>query len=159
MVPQIYVLLILDLFRTSEKDSTVNLTSSYLDLSPLYGSSQEEQSSIRTFKDGMLKSDTFYDARLKMFPPSVSALLVCFNRFHNYAAQQLSMINEGGRFTVPKEELENDYDSAMTKYDNDLFQTARLYISFLFLIIELLADSTLTLFSTIMLGRSLVFRN
>ena len=81
-----------------------------------------------------------------MFPPGVSALLVCFNRFHNYAVQQLAMINEGGRFTVPKEEHDNDYEAAMTKHDNDLFQTARLYVSFYFLIVELLVDSTSTSF-------------
>jgi linoleate 8R-lipoxygenase / 9,12-octadecadienoate 8-hydroperoxide 8R-isomerase len=92
----------------------------------LYGSNEAEQALVRTFTGGTLKPDTFCDARLKMFPPGVSALLVCFNRFHNYAVQQLGMINEGGRFTVPTKETTEDYDAAISKLDNDLFQTARL---------------------------------
>ena len=46
-----------------------------------------------------------------------------FNRFHNYVAEQLAMINDAGRFNKPKK---NVHKSAWTKYDNDLFQTARL---------------------------------
>jgi hypothetical protein len=98
------------------------MTSSYLDLSPLYGSTQEEQNQVRTFKGGKLKPDSFYDSRLEAFPPGVSALLVCFNRFHNYVVQQLKLINEGGKFPDPKQSI-----SAATKLDNDLFQTGRLY--------------------------------
>jgi hypothetical protein len=139
-----------DLFRTSERDMNVNLTSSYLDLSPLYGSRQEEQNLVRTFKDGKLKPDTFCETRLELFPPGVAALLVCFNRFHNYAAQQLAMINEGDRFPIPNKEafekhvrashhhsteaelqtkISKAYTEATTKLDDDLFQTARLYVS------------------------------
>src|SRR5580704_18227251 len=77
------------------------MSSSYLDLSPLYGSSQEQQNLIRTFKNGGLTPDTFIDGRLHAFPPGVAALMVCFNRFHNYVVQQLANINEGGRFVVP----------------------------------------------------------
>ena len=39
------------------------------------------------------------------------------------------MINEGGRFTKPSDKLEQDKaKAAWAKYDNDLFQTARLSV-------------------------------
>jgi hypothetical protein len=116
-------IIIHDCFHTDEKDYSTVKTSSYLDLAPLYGSSQEEQDRVRTFKDGLLKPDVFSENRILGFPPGVSAIMVCFNRFHNYVALQLKEINEGGRFKMPK----GDSDTAgISKLDNDLFQTARL---------------------------------
>lgn len=136
-----------DLFHTSHKDVTVNMASSYLDLSPLYGSSQKEQNLLRTFQKGMIKPDSYSDRRLEIFPPGVAALMICFNRFHNYVAQQLGLINEGERFAIPSKasiaatimdakknmtgaemeiEVGRVYTAAMTKLDNDLFDTARL---------------------------------
>ena len=115
-----------DLSQPSLKDASINMTSSYLDLSPLYGSSQNEQNSVRTFKNGTLKPDTISDTRLELYPPGVSALLICFNRFHNYVAAQLLEINEAGKFSADK-------DPAIL--DNDLFQTARLYWFFSFSIL------------------------
>jgi hypothetical protein len=59
----------------------------------------------------------------------VSALLVCFNRFHNYVVDQLALINENGRFSLPSHVNEDGtaaYEKAIAKRDNDLFQTARL---------------------------------
>ena len=109
----------IDLFLT---DGNSSRTSSYLDLSPLYGNNQEQQDVMRTHKDGMILADCFSEKRLLGFPPGVGALLICFNRFHNYVVQQLAMINESGRFTKPKE----DQTDALTQYDNDLFQTGRL---------------------------------
>ncbi|PVI04137.1 heme peroxidase [Periconia macrospinosa] len=114
-----------DIFRTSHDDTDVARTSSYLDLSPLYGSNQEAQDSVRTFKDGKLKPDTFADPRLLTQPPECGALLVCFNRFHNYVVEQLAIINENGRFGSPVSDS-NARSKAATKRDNDLFQTARL---------------------------------
>jgi linoleate 8R-lipoxygenase/9,12-octadecadienoate 8-hydroperoxide 8R-isomerase len=110
------VLISHDLSRPSPVDSSVNLNSSYLDLSPLYGSSLEEQTLVRTFQNGTLKSDTVSETRLELYPPGVTALLVCFNRFHNYVAAQLLEINEAGKFN-------NDSPTL----DEDLFQTSRLY--------------------------------
>jgi linoleate 8R-lipoxygenase/9,12-octadecadienoate 8-hydroperoxide 8R-isomerase len=49
-------------------------------------------------------------------------MLIMFNRFHNYVAEQLAQINEGGRFTKPDESNTKAYAT----WDNDLFQTARL---------------------------------
>src|SRR5947207_15926723 len=81
--------LILDLFRTSHEDPNISLTSSYLDLSPLYGSNQQEQNLVRTFQDGKLKPDCFSEDRLGSFPPGVGVLLLCFNRFPNYDIAQV----------------------------------------------------------------------
>jgi len=143
--------LILDLFRTSHEDPNISLTSSYLDLSPLYGSNQEEQNLVRTFQDGKLKPDCFSENRLGAFPPGVGVLLLCFNRFHNYVVGQLASINETGKFSMPDRtaiekmtrarmpnSTEGDvqaavkaaYDAAIVKRDNDLFQTGRLYAQF-----------------------------
>jgi len=79
-----------DIFQTSPEDHSVNLASSYLDLSPLYGRNEEEQRSIRVFKGGLLKPDCFSSKRILGFPPGVGLLLVMFNRFHNYVVVQLA---------------------------------------------------------------------
>ncbi|KAL5603616.1 hypothetical protein FOVSG1_006366 [Fusarium oxysporum f. sp. vasinfectum] len=99
--------------------------SSYLDLGPLYGNNEDEQKKVRTFKDGLLKKD---ESRLLSQPPGVCALVIAFNRFHNYVVQELATINEQGRFSIPAGITENDprYGQAQLKRDNDLFQTGRL---------------------------------
>ncbi|KAH0556979.1 hypothetical protein GP486_005233 [Trichoglossum hirsutum] len=122
-------IIIHDLFRTSHQDSNISLTSSYLDLAPLYGSNQAEQDSIRTFKDGKVKPDCFSERRLLGFPPGVGCILIMFNRYHNYIVEQLAAINEGGRFNRPRNEKD---EKAWAKYDNDLFQTGRLVVGGLY---------------------------
>ena len=116
-------IIIHDLFRTDRWDHTKTKTSSYLDLAPLYGCDQTEQDAIRTFKNGRIKADCFSSKRILGFPPGVGAMLIMFNRFHNYVVDQLASINEAGRFTKPKDDADKP---ANTKYDNDLFQTGRL---------------------------------
>lgn len=116
-------IIIHDLFRTSHKDFNVSETSSYLDLSPLYGSDWDEQKRMRTFKDGKIKRDCFSETRLLSFPPGVGAILIMFNRFHNSVVEQLALVNEDGRFTKPAKDASEE---KWTKYDNDLFQTGRL---------------------------------
>ncbi len=126
---------------TDRSDSSINQTSSYLDLSPLYGNNQDEQNRVRTFQDGKLKADCFSNLRVLGFPPGVGkicllgcfsscsglqatgVMLIMFNRFHNYVVQQLAAINDSGRFTKPRDDATK---AAWTKYDNDLFQTGRL---------------------------------
>ncbi|KAI1372552.1 linoleate diol synthase [Hypoxylon crocopeplum] len=131
-------IIIHDLFWTDHTDMSKTKTSSYLDLSPLYGSNQTMQDSVRTFKDGMMKPDTYADKRLLGSPPGVSVLLIMFNRFHNHVAANLAAINEGGRFTPPPPGLsEEKAAAAWKKYDNDLFQTARLVTSGLYINITL----------------------
>lgn len=117
-----------DIFRTDEHDSNKLKNSSYLDLSPLYGSSDDPKSdacvaNVRTFEDGMLKPDTFSETRVYALPAGVSVLLLCFNRFHNYVASQLKIINEGNRFS---RDPQQSPEAAQKKVDEDLFQTARL---------------------------------
>jgi hypothetical protein len=134
-------IIIHDLFRTNLKDGNINDSSSYLDLAPLYGSSQEELDSVRTFKDGMLKPDAFADKRLIGNPPGVCVLLVMFNRFHNHVAKNLALINEGNRFPNPatlKLQGAEATAAAWKKYDEELFQTARLVTSGLYINITLI---------------------
>ncbi|KAH7090215.1 heme peroxidase [Paraphoma chrysanthemicola] len=132
-------IIIHDCFRTSHEDQSVSMTSSYLDLSPLYGSNQAEQDMMRTKVDGKLKPDCFSEARLLFFPPGVGTMLIMFNRFHNYVVENLALINEQNRFPKPAAEApkpsgdkEKDdaankkWEESKVKYDNDLFQTGRL---------------------------------
>lgn len=72
-------------------------------------------------KLGLLKPDTFHDERLIGQTPGSNVLLVLYSRFHNYVAQTLLEINEGGRFT-----LRGDDEDSLAQQDEDLFQTARL---------------------------------
>ncbi|KAF2087527.1 putative fatty acid oxygenase PpoC [Saccharata proteae CBS 121410] len=131
-------LIIHDLFQTDHKDFNISKTSSYLDLSPLYGDNQADQDTIRTFKDGKLKADCFAEQRLLGFPPGCGVLLIMFNRFHNYVVEQLALINENGRFTKPNQSLPPDMaKDAWAKYDNDLFQTGRLITCGLYINITL----------------------
>ncbi|KAK1757044.1 heme peroxidase [Echria macrotheca] len=122
-------IIIHDIFQTSSSDYNVNLTSSYLDLAPLYGRNQDEQNAVRSFKNGTLKPDCFSSKRILGFPPGCGVLLITFNRFHNYVVTQLAKINENGRFNKPVESPKLTGDAlaaAWKKYDNDLFQTGRL---------------------------------
>lgn len=131
-------IIIHDLFWTDHQDITRSKTSSYLDLSPLYGSNQEMQFSVRTFRNGMLKPDTFADKRLLGMPPAVPVILIMFNRFHNHVAQNLADINENMRFTPPDDPLCEANAEVWKKYDEDLFQTARLITSGLYINITLI---------------------
>ena len=96
-------IIIHDIFRTNDRDKNISDSSSYLDLSPLYGYTMEMQRQVRDdkFKLGLLKPDTFAEDRLLRQPPGVCIMLVMYNRYHNYAATQLRRINENGRFVVP----------------------------------------------------------
>ncbi|KAF1839413.1 heme peroxidase [Decorospora gaudefroyi] len=124
----IATIVIHDIFRTDDVDPNRVASSSYLDLGPLYGHNQEMQDKVRTFKDGRLKADTFAEPRILGQPPGVAALLVSFNRFHNFVVGQLAEINEGGRFSPSKLDQAKglEGEKAEAKRDNDLFQTGRL---------------------------------
>ena len=74
----------LSIFRTSHDDFNINLTSSYVDLAPLYGNDEAMQNRVRTRNGrGTLHPDTFAEDRLLLLPPGACALLVLFNRNHN----------------------------------------------------------------------------
>ncbi|KAL9630499.1 MAG: hypothetical protein Q9204_004692 [Flavoplaca sp. TL-2023a] len=96
-------IIIHDIFRTNDSDKNISDSSSYLDLSPLYGYTMEMQRKVRDdkFKLGLLKPDTFAEDRLLRQPPGVCIMLVMYNRYHNYAATQLKRINENGKFSIP----------------------------------------------------------
>ncbi|KAF2152176.1 heme peroxidase [Myriangium duriaei CBS 260.36] len=117
-----------DIFRTDDRDPNKVATSSYLDLSPLYGCNEDAQKTVRTYKDGFLKPDTFAEPRVLSQPPGVGALLISFGRFHNYVVSQLAEINEGGRFSLQPSGATHrlSAEAAAAKRDNDLFQTGRL---------------------------------
>jgi linoleate 10R-lipoxygenase len=69
-----------DLFQTDHQDYSISKTSSYLDLSTLYGDVQEEQDEMRTHKDGKIKPDCFSESRLLAFPPACGTMLIMLNR-------------------------------------------------------------------------------
>jgi hypothetical protein len=77
-------LVIHSIFNTNHTDWTINDSSSYLDLSVLYGNSEAQVDSVRR-KDGSGKlwDDVFADSRLLHMPPASCALLVLLNRNHN----------------------------------------------------------------------------
>ena len=96
-------IIIHDIFRTNDKDKNISDSSSYLDLSPLYGYNEKTMNEVRDqkFKLGLLNPDAFAEDRLLRQPPGVCIMLVMYNRYHNYVATQLKRINENGRFSVP----------------------------------------------------------
>ncbi|KAK0469345.1 linoleate diol synthase [Desarmillaria tabescens] len=110
-------------FRTSRHDISINETSSYVDLAPLYGHNEASQSKVRKYDGyGKLHNDVFAEDRLMLLPPAVCALLVLFCRNHNYIAQKLFEVNESGAYLDP---LLLSAAAAL-KQDEELFQTARL---------------------------------
>ncbi|KAJ7191786.1 heme peroxidase [Mycena pura] len=115
-------LVIHTVFHTKRSDPTINLTSSYLDLSILYGDTQAQQDSVRN-KDGRgrLYEDVFADSRLLHVPPSAAALLVLLSRNHNYAAQKILEINEYGTYKT-----EFKTDAQKLAQDDEIFNRARL---------------------------------
>ncbi|KAK5175038.1 uncharacterized protein LTR77_000174 [Saxophila tyrrhenica] len=120
-------IIIHDVFKTNRHDYNVSDTSSYLDLAPLYGSTWDDQKRMRTFKNGKIKPDCFSETRLLSFPPGVGALLIMFNRYHNYVVEQLALINEDGRFSEnPRKPNVERYGESINRRDDDLFQTGRL---------------------------------
>ncbi|KAF8724506.1 hypothetical protein AX14_008737 [Amanita brunnescens Koide BX004] len=100
-----------------------NKTSPYFDLSPLYGVNEMETSSIR-MKDGrgMLWPDSFTEDRLDMLPESVPALLVLWNRYHNYVAKQLLSYNEDNQWKDPDNLMLSEQ---CLRQDNEIFDVAR----------------------------------
>ncbi|KZV76244.1 heme peroxidase [Peniophora sp. CONT] len=118
-------LVIHSIFNTSHEENGYvhNNVSSYLDLSPLYGSSVEEQLRVRKSDGtGMLWEDSFSDTRLLFMPPSSGALLVLLSRNHNYIAQKILAINENGTYQNPPPSDE----AARKNQDEEVFQRARL---------------------------------
>lgn len=67
-------------FRTSHTEWSINETSSYVDLSPLYGYNEEIQKKIRVIDGrGKLHPDVFAEDRLLFLPPASAVILVLFS--------------------------------------------------------------------------------
>ena len=120
------------------------MTSSYVDLAPLYGNDQDTQNKVRIKEGrGLLHPDVFAEDRLLLLPPAVCVLLVLFNRNHNvcpliilfpithstllrskYIARRLLEINERNTWKDPSQFHLSQ--AALAKQDEEIFQTARL---------------------------------
>lgn len=85
-------------FQTSRTDPWINETSSYVDLSTLYGNTEKEQPRVRTYKNGLIYPDSIASERIMMMPPGVVAVLLMFSRNHNHVAESLLSVNEDGKY-------------------------------------------------------------
>ncbi|KAL5117193.1 hypothetical protein ACEQ8H_004881 [Pleosporales sp. CAS-2024a] len=108
-------------FQTSRTDPWINETSSYVDLSTLYGNTDKEQVRVRTYCNGGIYPDSIASERIMMMPPGVVAVLLMFSRNHNHIAQSLLSVNEDGRYK-PWDQLD---DVGQKWQDNDIFQLTR----------------------------------
>ncbi|KAH7919845.1 heme peroxidase [Leucogyrophana mollusca] len=116
-------LIIHSIFCTDSQDWNINNASSYLDLSVIYGNSQDQVDSVRR-KDGTgrLWEDVFADSRLLFMPPSVCALAILMSRHHNYIAENILSINERGTFASPP----SSDEAAKLAQCDEIFHRARL---------------------------------
>lgn len=85
-------------FQTSRKDPWINETSSYVDLSTLYGNTEKEQPRVRTYHNGLIYPDSIASERIMMMPPGVVAVVLMFSRNHNHIAESLLSVNEDGKY-------------------------------------------------------------
>jgi hypothetical protein len=85
-------------FQTSRSDPWINNTSSYVDLSTLYGNTKVEQETVRTKENGLIFPDSVASDRIMMMPPGVVAVVIMFSRNHNSIAKNLLTINEDGKY-------------------------------------------------------------
>lgn len=85
-------------FQTNHKNQWINETSSYVDLSTLYGNTEDEQPRVRTYNNGTIFPDSVASNRIMLMPPGVVALLILFSRNHNMIAKDLLAVNEEGKY-------------------------------------------------------------
>jgi hypothetical protein len=125
-------------FQTSRKDPWINETSSYVDLSTLYGNTGEEQKRVRTFQDGLIWPDSIASERIMMMPPGVVAVLLMFSRNHSHVAKSLYSVNEDGKYK-PWDQLDEEGRkwyvlpaiilyimlTTIDRQDEDIFQITR----------------------------------
>ncbi|KAK5051990.1 hypothetical protein LTR84_002794 [Exophiala bonariae] len=108
-------------FQTSRDKPWINETSSYVDLSTLYGNTGEEQKRVRSYQNGMIHPDSIASERIMLMPPGVVATLLMFSRNHNEIVYSLWSINENNKY--------GDWDELTEEQkkwqDEDLFQIAR----------------------------------
>jgi hypothetical protein len=94
-------------FQTSRTQPWINETSSYVDLSTLYGNTDKEQKRVRTYENGLIYPDSIASERIMMMPPGVIAVLLMFSRNHNSIAKSLFEVNESGTYK-PWESLKDE---------------------------------------------------
>ena len=108
-------------FQTSRGDKWINETSSYVDLSTLYGNTEKQQKTVRTYQNGLIHPDSIASERIMLMPPGVVAVLLLFSRNHNEIAYSLWSVNEEGKY--------GDWDELspeqQKQQDEDIFQLAR----------------------------------
>jgi hypothetical protein len=108
-------------FQTSRDKQWINETSSYVDLSTLYGNTIDQQKHIRTYQNGLIHPDAIASERIMLMPPGVIAVLIMFSRNHNEIAYSLWSVNEDGKY--------GDWDELspekQREQDEDIFQLAR----------------------------------
>lgn len=85
-------------FQTSRENPWINETSSYVDLSTLYGNNAKDQARVRTTKNGLIYPDSIASPRIMMMPPGVIAVLILFSRNHNHIAESLLSLNEQDKY-------------------------------------------------------------
>jgi hypothetical protein len=85
-------------FQTSRTQQWINETSSYVDLSTLYGNTGKEQKRVRTYENGMIHPDSIASERIMLMPPGVIAVLLMFSRNHNQIAYSLWSVNEQAKY-------------------------------------------------------------
>ncbi|KAH7327505.1 linoleate diol synthase [Rhexocercosporidium sp. MPI-PUGE-AT-0058] len=108
-------------FQTSRENPWINETSSYVDLSTIYGNTEREQERVRTRENGTIFPDSIASERIMMMPPGVIAVLLMFSRNHNHIAANMLTVNEDGKYK-PWESL----DEKQRKWqDEDIFQISR----------------------------------
>eukprot|EP00026_Physarum_polycephalum_P003296 Phypoly_transcript_03306.p1 GENE.Phypoly_transcript_03306~~Phypoly_transcript_03306.p1 ORF type:complete len:590 (+),score=80.78 Phypoly_transcript_03306:71-1840(+) len=115
-----------DLFNSDYTAPERNKTTSYVDMSWLYGWNQAMQDSVRDKirAKGKLYPDVVADCRLVLQPPGVVALALLWARNHNWIADYLSTnCMDDPRFTTIVDGAEGK--SREEQVDELLFQTAR----------------------------------
>ncbi|KZP00813.1 heme peroxidase [Calocera viscosa TUFC12733] len=120
-------LVIHSIFDTNRQDWNLNDTSSYIDLSPLYGNGVSKMKAppeaLRRFDGtGRLHEDVFGDARLLFMPAPTAVLLVLLCRNHNFIAEKILSINERGAYQNPPPSDE----AALRAQDDEIFERTRL---------------------------------
>ena len=135
LVPMLAFVVTHDFFRSDTgrgedgdgvENRTRNVSTSYLDLTPIYGHDAATQRAARALKRGHLKPDVVQDVRLAQLH-SARAILFLFVREHNHVCDELAR-----RYPDRFGGADADADA-----DEALFQQARLitcgtYISCLF---------------------------
>ncbi|KAK4541311.1 hypothetical protein LTR36_008069 [Oleoguttula mirabilis] len=108
-------------FQTCRDKPWINETSSYVDLSTLYGNTEKEQKRVRIYSNGKIYPDSIASDRIMLMPPGVVATLIMFSRNHNAVAESLLSVNEAGKYR----EWDSLSEDEQKWQDNDIFQLAR----------------------------------